>query len=591
MVTFLETQESNNKKIMFKVLKVFYSFVFKKKAIFIVFLFMVIGTAVIFSLNPYFYKLFVENIPSLDYQKLVGILLVFMGVRIVGQALDIGSFLVGDKVLFSAATDARREIFNHVQDLDFAFHSSKSTGSLISTFKRGDGAYYNLFHSIHHNLLNVLVGFIVMFGFFVSLNIMVAGIVLLSFIVTIVSMKFLIKKNVQRRDEFNSEEDKVSGVIVDNLINFDTVKYFAKESWERNRLSGSLVPWLKALWGYTYSFRYIDIDVFSIINISMFAILLLSLRETVTGTMTIADFVLVTGFIGIFYPRLWDMVWGFREIAKNYSDIEKYFGVLDYNISVKDPDNPVGLEQVRGEIQFKNISFSYKERTKHAINGLSLNIRQGQSVALVGRSGSGKTTMIRLLMRFYDPQKGEITIDGVNIKDVTKSNLRSFIGLVPQEPILFNNTIAYNIGYAKPEASLKEIKAATKLANIDEFIESLPKKYKTEVGERGVKLSGGQKQRLAIARVILADPSIIIFDEATSHLDSESERLIQESFWKTAKNKTTIVIAHRLSTIMKADKIVVMQDGKIKEIGSHKELLMKENGLYKHLWDLQVDLT
>ncbi|MBI3954779.1 ATP-binding cassette domain-containing protein, partial [Candidatus Collierbacteria bacterium] len=207
--------------------------------------------------------------------------------------------------------------------------------------------------------------------------------------------------------------------------------------------------------------------------------------------------------------------------------------------------------------------------------------------ALVGRSGAGKTTVVKLLMRFYDVEKGAITIDKINIKDFTKSQLRSFIGVVPQEPILFNNTIGYNIGYGVDKASAKEIKTAARMANLGNFIETLSEKYETNVGERGIKLSGGQKQRLAIARMILSNPDIIIFDEATSNLDSESEKLIQEAFWQIAKNKTTIIIAHRLSTIMRADRIIVMDCGKIIEMGSHRDLLTKKNGLYKHFWDLQ----
>ena len=224
------------------------------------------------------------------------------------------------------------------------------------------------------------------------------------------------------------------------------------------------------------------------------------------------------------------------------------------------------------------------------MNGIDLKIEQGQAVALIGRSGSGKTTLVKLLMRFYDLNGGEICLDGINIRDFTKDRLRSFIGVVPQEPILFNNTIAYNIGYSKARPKLDEIRAAAKLANIDEFIQGLPKKYATEVGERGVKLSGGQKQRLAIARMILSDPDIVIFDEATSQLDSESEKLIQDAFWKARRGKTTIIVAHRLSTVMRADKIVVIENGKIKESGTHESLLRAKDSLYSHFWNLQIKL-
>lgn len=575
---------------MFKVLKVFFRFITEGKLRYASFMVLLVSAAVLFSFNPYFYKLFVEKIQELNYQNLIGLLLIYMAVRVASQVIDMGSGLIGDMILFGSATKARTQIFNHVQDLDFAYHSSKSSGSLISAFKRGDGAFYNIFHTIHYNLIGVIVSFFTMLYFFFSLNFKIAGILIASFVLIILVLRFLVANNIKKRSIFNDQEDSISGIITDNIINFDTVKFFSKENWERVRLSKAFVPWLTALWKYVGSFRLIDIFMFSVLNISIFLILMVSIQDAVTGKLSISDFVLVTGFVSIFFPRLWEMVWGFRELAKNYSDIEKYFNILDYKVKVKDPENPIELADIEGNIEFKNVFFSYKGRTNQALKNLNLNIDSGKSVALVGKSGSGKTTFVRLLMRFFDPTSGQILLDGKNIKRLAKTTLRSHIGLVPQEPILFNNSIKYNISYGNPDANMSEVRRAAALANIDDFIESLPKKYRTQVGERGVKLSGGQKQRLAIARVILANPKIIIFDEATSHLDSESERLIQDAFWKTAKNKTTLVIAHRLSTISKADKIVVLGDGEIKEIGSHKELLKKEGGIYKHLWDLQVDV-
>ena len=323
-------------------------------------------------------------------------------------------------------------------------------------------------------------------------------------------------------------------------------------------------------------------------TVGIFMTLYLALRLALAGEINIGDFVLVTGFTASFYPQMFELVFAMRDIAKNFADIERYFELLDERILVKDPSNLVDIKNVKGEIDFKNVYFSYKGGQRNALKGINLTVRQGQSIALVGKSGSGKTTVTKALMRFYDIKKGEISIDGVNIKNFTKRRLRSFMGVVPQEPILFNNTIAYNIKYARPKASREELIAAAKMANIHDFIMSMPDKYETHVGERGIKLSGGQKQRVAIARMILSDPDIIIFDEATSHLDSESEKLIQDAFWKASKNKTTIIIAHRLSTIMKADKIVVMSKGRIVEEGSHHELLLKKESLYKYFWNLQT---
>jgi len=573
---------------MIKTLKTFYSFVARRKALFAFFILLTVITEGLLSIGPYFYKLFVDQFVELNYQKLINLLFLFMAVKVVSHILNIVGYYLGDVLVFDAAAKARIAIFKFVQDLDFAFHSSKSTGSLISAFKRGDGAFFNLFFTIHHRIISVLTNVFVMSYFFTALDARILLLTIGSFVITLIAAKFLVRINVVKRSLFNKEEDNISGIIVDNMINYETVKLFAKENWEQRRLKEAFLPWKKTLWGYANSFRLIDISIGAIINLTIFFVLFISLNLAVSDKLTVGEFVLIASFLSFFFAQLWDLVWSFRDIAKNYSDIETYFGLLDNKILIKDPSVPSEIEKVDGEIEFKNVHFSYGERKKNAINGLSLKIRQGQAVALVGRSGSGKTTFVKLLMRFFDPQKGIITLDEVDLRNLKKSVLRSYIGVVPQEPILFNNTIIYNIGYGKENATSQEIKAAAAMANIDQFIETLPEKYETQVGERGVKLSGGQKQRLAIARMILSQPNVIIFDEATSHLDSESENLIQDAFWKARQNKTTIIIAHRLSTVMRADKIVVMENGKIAEMGSHNELLDKKESLYKHFWQLQM---
>jgi len=520
----------------------------------------------------------------------MNILLIYIGISVLALTIDVISGWLGDIVLLDAARDARQEIFKHVQSLDFSFHSNKSTGSLISAFKRGDGAFFDMYQTFHFNFLSIFVTTLVMVYFFTKINALIAITMVVSLIVTLIAIRLLIKNNVKKRNIFNDQEDNVSAIITDNMMNYETVKLFARERWEEKRLSNSFIDWTKTLWGYANSFRLIDIMVGGITSISIFLTFFLALYFTVHLKLNVGDFVLVVGFVGIFFPKIWNLVYGTRSIAKNYADIEKYFGLLDEKVEVLDPENPIKVDHVEGMIDFDNIYFTYKGRTKNAINGINLKINQGESVALVGRSGSGKTTLAKLLMRFYDLDSGEIDIDGINIKDFTKDTLRSFVGVVPQEPILFNNTIAFNIGYGKDNPKMCDIKDAAKLANIDGFIEGLKKKYDTEVGERGVKLSGGQKQRLAIARMILSDPDIVVFDEATSNLDSESEKLIQDAFWKARRGKTTIIIAHRLSTVMRADKIVVMEDGIIKEIGTHKSLLKDKDSLYSHFWNLQIKL-
>lgn len=560
----------------------------RRRILFGVFILIIILAAALHSFTPYFYKLFVDRLPELNHSVLLNVLLAYIGIRLLALFTNMISYTVGDYLVIDAGAEARTSVFERVQDLDFAFHTSKSTGSLISAVKRGDGSFFNLFHAIHFRILGVVVEFFVMLAFLAYLNPIIGISIAASVIALLFTFKFTIGNNINKRSQFNDAEDDVSSVIVDNFINYETVKLFAKEDWERGRLADVFVRWKQKLWEYGMSFRFIDITVGGVMTAGIFSTLYLSIRLAISGEISVGDFVLVTGFTASFYPQMFELVFAMRDIAKNFADIEKYFSFLDEKIQVKDPKNPLSLTKVDGEIEFKNVYFSYKGGQRNALKGVSLQVRQGQSVALVGRSGSGKTTMTKALMRFYDIDKGSISIDGIDITKLTKQELRSHMGVVPQEPILFNNTIGYNIKYGRPTATDKELIAASKMANIHEFIESMPDKYKTNVGERGIKLSGGQKQRVAIARMILADPDIIIFDEATSHLDSESEKLIQDAFWKASKNKTTLIIAHRLSTIMKADKIVVMDKGKIVEEGTHGELLNKKTSLYKHLWNLQT---
>jgi ABC-type multidrug transport system fused ATPase/permease subunit len=576
-------------KSLYKTLKRFYGFVLIEKILYIFFLVITVSSSILSAIVPYFFKLFTDLIEERNYQTLIHTLILLIAVRVASLVTHSLAFWIGDNVIFRTVMEARKKIFKHVQDLDFAFHSEKSTGYLISAFKRGEGAMWSLYHVIHYRFLDISIGFMVMIYFFNQINSIISWVVIFSFFISLVVTRFLVGINIKMRRLHNEEDDKVSAIIVDNMVNFETVKLFSKEDFELRRLKKALVPWLYTAWRYVNTFRVIDISIGTLINICVFLILYISIGLSRTGQLGVGDFVLVLGFVSSFYPRLFDLVWGFREVGKNYADVERYFGLLNFKVKVKDPKSPKNLDKVAGEIDYDGVSFTYEGSKKQALRNVNLKIRQGQSVALVGRSGSGKTTLVKLLMRFYDLDSGRIRIDGVDISELSKSNLRSFIGVVPQEPVLFNNTIGYNICYGKEKVTKKEMVAAAKIANLHKFIVSLPKKYKTNVGERGIKLSGGQKQRLAIARMILSDPEIIVFDEATSQLDSENEKLIQSSLWKAAKNKTTIIIAHRLSTAMRADKIIVMERGEIVERGSHNEFLMKGDSLYKHFWDLQVN--
>lgn len=556
---------------------------------FLVFWISLVSFAVLESIQPYFFKLIVDSAELNGGEGLVGIVVIFGVVKIGGLLASNMFRAAGDKVVLPASRDVRMMVVNKIHDLDFAYHTSRSTGSLISIIKRGDGAFFDFFQNININLSRILIDFVVMCWLMFGVRWGFGLIMLSTFGLAILVARRLIVYNLKTRKEFNETEDVISEIIVDNLINFETVKLFAKEKWEASRLKQNFKTWMEKLWEYAISFRKIDLTVGGLGNCGIVVTLVYGVYLLRNSTITTGDFIMVAGLATSFYGKFFELIYNLRNVAKNMVDIQKYFAVLDEKSRVADPIEPIRIgRRINGEIEFKNVGFTYPENNKNAVVGINLKIGAGQSVALVGSSGVGKTTLVKLLLRYFDPETGLILVDGMDIKKLKKSDLRSIMGVVPQEPIMFNNTIGYNIGYGQTKYSQREIEAAAKMANLAEFIETLPKKYETSVGERGVKLSGGQKQRLAIARMILKNPDIIIFDEATSQLDSASEKLIQDAFWQAAKNKTAIIIAHRLSTIIRAEKIVVMEKGRIAEMGTHRQLVADKAGLYNSFWKLQT---
>ncbi len=409
--------------------------------------------------------------------------------------------------------------------------------------------------------------------------------------VSLVVSMWLVKINIAKRNAFNKADDELSSVRADNLVNFDTVKYFANEVFEQKRFRDLLNRWDKALQAYFFTFRYFDTVLGNIINLSLVGIMAWGLNDLRHQGITLAEFLMITTFAMTLFPKMMHFLFNLRELAKRYSDLKKYLNLLDEEVTVADPVEPVIIPDQGGQIVFENVSFNYEKKQTQVLKEFNLTINSGEVVALVGYSGAGKSTIAKLLMRMYDPTNGRILINGVDIRQVKKADLRSKVGIVPQDPLLFNNTVVYNIAYARQTASQDEINLVAESAKIDGFVNDLPNGYQTMVGERGIKLSGGQRQRLAIARVLLKQPEVIIFDEATSALDSASEQKIQSAFWDLVRDKThprtAIVIAHRLSTIMRADRIVVMDKGKIVEIGSHQQLLERKQGIYYRLWSLQ----
>ena len=571
-----------------KTFRIFYSFIWKYKGYFIASVLTSFFSTALGNFTPFIYRYLVDNFYNFTISTFLSVAGVYGATRI-GMIVfgNISGFL-GAKYVNPALVDSRVKVFGHLQDLDFAFHTTKKSGELISKIKRGDGAFSNIDQDLNGEFFDDLVRLIIAaFAFYLVSPKLIYIFFTAIFFIVIASI-YLIKKNMANRVEFNKEEDKVSQLIADNLINYETVKYFANEKREINNLKKTFKEWERSLWKFMMSFIKMNFSVRLISSVATISMLGFLTGDIVSKKITAGDFVLVFTFMSQVFPNIEKIMFRFRSIVRNYTDIKDYFAILDYPLAVKDVENPIPFSCDKGEVVFEKISFSYPGG-QEAVKDISLKIPQGMSSALVGRSGSGKTTMTKLLMRVYDPSEGKVLVDGYDISQVRKEDLRRVIGIVPQEPILFNNTIGYNIGYPLENATERNIEEAAKLANLHDFIVTLEKGYDTVVGERGVKLSGGQKQRLAIARVFLLNSQIIIFDEATSHLDSESEKMIQESLERLSKGKTLIIIAHRLSTIMRADKIIVLDNGKIIEEGLHNELISKSGGLYKKLWELQTD--
>ncbi|MFQ5493045.1 MAG: ABC transporter ATP-binding protein [Candidatus Dojkabacteria bacterium] len=571
---------------MRQLLRLFYQFNLRYKKAFISGLSLTVLGAIASNFSNFFYKFFVDSLQGFKLEDTLIILGGLVLVRIVVLILQNTADIVSDIFIIRAARDVRLKVFSHLHKLDFSFHANKHSGSLISAMKRGDGAFFSFNMQINRNLLRVIIDFGFIVITFSLIDVRFMFVVLAIVAVNLIIARFLVRLNIVKRKLLNKEEDDITAIIVDNMINYETVKYFAKEGFEEKRMEDQYSRWYTVIWEYANTFRLINVSTGFLSIVGSAIVILLALFKTTAGNMSLGEFILVVTFLATFFPRLTEMIYQFREIAKHYTDLEKYIGLLNEPVTVVEANNALTLKTIKGKIQFKDVHFKYHKR-ENILNNFNLVIKPGESVAFVGASGAGKTTLVKLILRFYDIDKGTILIDGKDISKATKQSLRNSIGIVPQEPVLFNNTIAYNISYATTKANKSGIVNAAKLANLHDFIDSLPEKYDTFVGERGIKLSGGQKQRLAIARMFIEDPPIIVFDEATSQLDSESEKLIQDAFWRVAKDKTTIIIAHRLSTIMKVDRIIVLKDGKIVEQGKHEELIKKKVGVYKGLWELQ----
>jgi len=509
-----------------------------------------------------------------------------IGVGLIGGLTENLKNIIGGRIILSLSKQTRLEYLSALQDMDYEYHTNKSSGSLISIAKRGDSALDAALFGINDEAFAIIIEFIIAALVITRINQLISILTVGMLLISLLISYFILKVNLKQRELANKSEDNLTALLVDNFVAFETVKIFAKEKWEKLRLLKEFIPWTKAQSKYLNSFRLIDITILLTTTIGLAIVFIYSGFLVKSKTITIGEFAVITTFLLAIVQSLYRVVYKLRDLAKTYADLVRYFEIMDLKPLLKDAVSPIKIENPKGEISLNEIGFRYTNN-ESILKGINLLIKPAETVALVGKSGAGKTTLTKLLLRLYDPTEGTIRIDGVDLKSISQFDLRNLIGVVPQEPILFNDSIGYNIAYAKDNPTQVEIEYAARKANLFEFISKLPKGFGTIVGERGIKLSGGQKQRLAIARIILKNPAIVIFDEATSQLDSENEREVHAAFTNLRKSKTTIIIAHRLSTIMDADRIVVFEAGQIIEIGSHAELMSK-TGIYNKLWKLQT---
>jgi ATP-binding cassette subfamily B protein len=478
------------------------------------------------------------------------------------------------------------KVFNHLHALSLRFHLERQTGGVSRDIERGSRGIQFLLNFMLFNILPTLVEIGLVAGILYAKYDISFTLVTLATLVLYVAFTLGITEwRMIFRRTMNDMDSKANTRAIDSLINFETVKYFGNEGYEARRYDEHLQSWEKAAVKNQVSLNALNSGQSLIIAVGVTLLMTLAADGVVKGTMTLGDLVLVNAFMLQLYSPLHFLGFVYREIRHALADMEKMFGLLEQPAEVPDKPGAPDLAVTAGEVRFDHVDFGYDAK-RQILHGVDFAIPAGRKVAVVGASGAGKSTLSRLLFRFYDAGGGRVLIDGQDIRDVSQHSLRAAIGIVPQDTVLFNDSIFYNIAYGRPGASREEVIEAAKAAHIHGFIENLPAGYHTVVGERGLKLSGGEKQRVAIARTLLKNPPILVFDEATSALDTRTEKAIQEELARIAAGRTTLVIAHRLSTIVDADQILVMDHGRVAERGSHRELL-EQGGLYAHMWALQ----
>ncbi len=588
--------KAKTRKIDFKYnLRIYFGFMKKYKWIVVGLLFVILVNSLKHVLDRYLFKVIVDNGTELSagtqiasqfihVATIVGV--IFVGTSIINTFVRWLEIHWINNMEVSMIADLKRKFFDHILSLDHSFHVTHKTGSMISRITRGGNAVERMTDTLAFNFVSVLIEFIVMIFSLIYLD-WSSAIIIFIVMVAFVSFSLYLQRKQQASNlALNRREDIEKANIGDIFTNVDSIKFFGKEFFIKrkySKLSGDTKT--ATLTNYNY-FRWMSSGQSFILAVGTFFVVFFPIMNFIHGNISLGTLTFIYTVYLSLTGSMFNLLQGVRGFYRSMADFQDLFEYGKVQKDIKDKPNAPDLKVTRGGVYFKNIFFHYNKKRSFGLENFSLRIKPNEKVALVGHSGCGKTTLIKLLYRLYDIQGGEILIDGENIKDVKQESLRSELSIVPQECVLFDDTIFNNVRFSNPKATREEVMAAIKFAQLDKLIETLPKKDKTIVGERGVKLSGGEKQRVSIARAILANKKVLVLDEATSALDSETEHEIQKNLHDLLQGRTSIIIAHRLSTIMNSDRIIVMKHGEIIQEGTHNQLINKP-GEYNKLWNLQ----